>query len=80
MIGWIIRPELRGEQVKTASRKNDKITFDKKWSLPLDYPMVAANYSKARSELAKAIGLGQTRKGKKAGKKRPKAKAKVLSE
>jgi predicted transcriptional regulator len=32
--------------------------------------MVAPNYSKARSELAKAIGLGQTRKGKKAGKKR----------
>jgi predicted transcriptional regulator len=34
------------------------------------YPMVAPNYSKARSELAKALGLGQTRKGKKAGKKR----------
>jgi len=32
--------------------------------------MVAPNYSKARSELAKAIGLGQTRKGKKTGKKR----------
>ena len=44
--------------------------YREKWSLPLDYPMVAPNYSKARSELAKAIGLGQTRKGKKAGKKR----------
>src|SRR5215204_6368054 len=32
--------------------------------------MVALDYSKARSELAKAIGLGQTRMGKKAGKKR----------
>jgi predicted transcriptional regulator len=44
--------------------------YREKWSLPLDYPMVAPNYSKARSELAKAIGLGQTHKGKKAGKKR----------
>ena len=44
--------------------------YREKWSLPLDYPMVAPNYSKARSELAKAIGLGQTRKGKKTGKKR----------
>jgi predicted transcriptional regulator len=41
-----------------------------KWSLPVDYPMVAPNYSKARSELAKALGLGQTRKGKKGSKKR----------
>ena len=32
-----------------------------KWSLPPDYPMVAPNYAKARSDLAKAIGLGQTR-------------------
>ncbi len=29
-----------------------------KWGLPSDYPMVAPNYSKARSELAKQIGLG----------------------
>src|SRR5215218_4027970 len=35
-----------------------------KWGLRPDYPMVAASYSKARSELAKALGLGQTRKGK----------------
>jgi predicted transcriptional regulator len=41
-----------------------------KWGLRPDYPMVAASYSKARSELAKALGLGQTRKGKKGGKKR----------
>jgi predicted transcriptional regulator len=37
--------------------------YREKWSLPLDYPMVAPNYSKARSELAKALGLGQSRKG-----------------
>jgi len=29
------------------------------WGLPVDYPMVAPNYAKARSEMAKAIGLGQ---------------------
>ncbi|GBU17354.1 MULTISPECIES: MucR family transcriptional regulator [Methylobacterium] len=34
-----------------------------KWGLPPDYPMVAPNYAKARSDLAKAIGLGQTRGG-----------------
>jgi predicted transcriptional regulator len=33
-----------------------------KWSLPADYPMVAANYAAQRSELAKKIGLGQPRK------------------
>jgi Predicted transcriptional regulator len=33
-----------------------------KWSLPTDYPMVAANYAAQRSELAKQIGLGQMRK------------------
>ncbi|MGD0958131.1 MAG: MucR family transcriptional regulator [Candidatus Acidiferrales bacterium] len=32
-----------------------------KWSLPPDYPMVAANYAAQRSELAKRIGLGQIR-------------------
>lgn len=30
-----------------------------KWGLPKDYPMVAPNYAKARSELAKSMGLGQ---------------------
>ena len=30
-----------------------------KWNLPSDYPMVAPNYAKARSELAKTMGLGQ---------------------
>ena len=30
-----------------------------KWNLPKDYPMVAPNYAAARSELAKAAGLGQ---------------------
>ncbi|HEX2100674.1 MAG TPA: MucR family transcriptional regulator [Candidatus Synoicihabitans sp.] len=30
-----------------------------KWGLPRDYPMVAPNYAKARSELAKTMGLGR---------------------
>ncbi len=32
-----------------------------KWGLPHDYPMVAPNYAKARSMLAKKMGLGQKR-------------------
>jgi predicted transcriptional regulator len=46
--------------------------YREKWGLRPDYPMVAPNYSKARSELAKTLGLGQVRK---AGKKTPKKKA-----
>jgi predicted transcriptional regulator len=33
-----------------------------KWGLPADYPMVAPNYAKARSQLAKQMGLGQQRR------------------
>ena len=42
-----------------------------KWGLPADYPMTAPNYAKARSELAKSIGLGLRgrRPAKPAGKK-----------
>jgi predicted transcriptional regulator len=32
-----------------------------KWGLPNDYPMVAPKYAKARSRLAKKIGLGRKR-------------------
>jgi predicted transcriptional regulator len=41
-----------------------------KWGLSRDYPMVAPNYAKARSELAKSIGLGR-----KSGSAAPKKKA-----
>jgi len=30
-----------------------------KWGLPLDYPMVAPNYARQRSQFAKDIGLGR---------------------
>ncbi len=33
--------------------------YREKWGLPPDYPMVAPNYAKARSALAKKMGLGQ---------------------
>lgn len=36
--------------------------YREKWGLALDYPMVAPNYAKRRSELAKAAGLGQQRR------------------
>jgi predicted transcriptional regulator len=35
-----------------------------KWGLPHDYPMVAPNYAQHRSQLAKQIGLGKQRAGK----------------
>lgn len=33
-------------------------TYRERWQLPPDYPMVAPNYAKQRSSLAKKIGLG----------------------
>ena len=32
--------------------------YRERWGLPADYPMVAPNYAKHRSSLAKKIGLG----------------------
>ncbi len=36
--------------------------YRSKWGLPHDYPMVAPNYAKERSTLAKRMGLGTGRK------------------
>ena len=36
--------------------------YRRKWGLPVDYPMVAPNYAKQRSALAKKIGLGRKTK------------------
>ncbi|MGV6820474.1 MAG: MucR family transcriptional regulator [Parvularcula sp.] len=46
--------------------------YRRKWNLPADYPMVAPNYAKRRSEFAKKIGLGTTggRKATKRGRKK----------
>jgi predicted transcriptional regulator len=38
--------------------------YRKRWNLPVDYPMVAPNYAKRRSEFAKQIGLGRGVRGK----------------
>ena len=37
-----------------------------RWNLPANYPMVAPNYAKKRSKLAKAIGLGTRRRRRQA--------------
>ena len=39
--------------------------YRKRWGLPADYPMVAPNYAKQRSALAKKIGLGTKRRKRK---------------
>lgn len=46
--------------------------YRQKWNLPSDYPMVAPVYARQRSELARAIGLGQMRPGAKKRQKRAK--------
>src|SRR3954463_12911146 len=38
--------------------------YREKWQLPPDYPMVAPNYAKHRSSLAKKIGLGTKPRGR----------------
>lgn len=38
--------------------------YRKRWNLPADYPMVAPNYAKRRSEFAKQIGLGRGVRGR----------------
>ncbi len=57
------------KMLKRHLRVSYKMTpeeYRAKWNLLATYPMVAPNYSKKRSELAKKIGLGRktTRKGK----------------
>lgn len=36
--------------------------YRERWGLPADYPMVAANYARQRSDLAKSMGLGRQRR------------------
>ncbi len=36
--------------------------YREKWSLSADYPMVAPNYARQRSDLARKMGLGQTKR------------------
>ena len=61
-------------KLKRHLMTDHKLTPDQyraRWGLPSSYPMVAANYAKTRSALAKKIGLGQKRSmPRKAGRKR----------
>ena len=41
--------------------------YRERWNLPADYPMVAPNYAKQRSKLAKAIGLGTRPRARRRG-------------
>jgi predicted transcriptional regulator len=43
--------------LKTAYNMSPE-EYRERWALPADYPMVAPNYAKQRSRLAKEIGLG----------------------
>jgi len=45
--------------LRTSHEMTPKAYIDK-WGLPADYPMVAPNYSKQRSRLAKRTGLGKS--------------------
>ena len=38
--------------------------YKERWNLPQDYPVVAPNYAKKRSNIAKSAGFGSTRKKK----------------
>lgn len=54
-----------GKRVKMLKRylkTNYNLTpeeYKRRWNLPASYPMVAPNYAKVRSKLAKDIGLGK---------------------
>lgn len=54
-----------GKRVKMLKRylkTNFNLTpeeYKRRWNLPASYPMVAPNYAKVRSKLAKEIGLGK---------------------
>lgn len=62
-----------GKKMKMLKRHlmtDHKLTPDQyrtRWGLPANYPMVAANYAKVRSTLAKQIGLGQKQNGGRRG-------------
>ena len=44
-----------------AGRGLTPVEYRQKWGLAADYPMVAENYARRRSELAKSFGLGRKR-------------------
>ena len=58
---------LRYKSLKRHLRTRYNLTpeqYRAKWQLPPDYPMVAPGYALRRSQMARDMGLGQRRKGK----------------
>lgn len=53
--------------------------YRERWGLNHDYPMVAPNYAKHRSTLAKKIGLGTKPRGRPPGSRRREAVAAAIS-
>lgn len=53
--------------------------YRRKWGLPADYPMVAPNYAKRRSQFAKEIGLGTAATKKRAATKKKRVTRKKRS-
>ena len=51
-----------------ASRGLTPEAYREKWGLPANYPLVAPDYSAARSQMAKNLGLGQLRRKAEGGK------------
>jgi predicted transcriptional regulator len=55
----------RMKMLKRYLKANFGMTPDdyrRKWGLPADYPMVAPNYARQRSEVARRSGLGRRRR------------------
>lgn len=51
------RLKMLKRHLKTAYNMSPE-AYRERWGLPADYPMVAPNYARQRSRLAKEIGLG----------------------
>ena len=68
----------RLKMLKRYLRSHYDMTPDQyrtKWGLGSDYPMVAPNYAKQRSDFAKSIGLGQGASPQQRGRKKGRAAA-----
>ena len=75
VVAYVENNRLAGEDLPDLTRLGlTPAQYREKWGLRPDYPMVAPNYSAARSALAKASGLGAQRRKPKAGPKASKAR------
>ena len=60
------RLKMLKRHLQTAYRMSPE-DYRQRWGLAPDYPMVAPNYARQRSQLAKDIGLGTKRKRRSSG-------------